>query len=148
MKASSKDNKLETLILTSLEPQNNKYPISGDEDFIIWSCVINRRSSVFQFAMIIAAGRLNLILVHRDKHDKEKLNVFRTWTDLLYFHCSLFTLGRRGTRAGRFLWSHDQWSDPSSPELYTLSGSSSDWPLEKRRYAFSSILFGRTNFAR
>lgn len=46
--------------------------------------------------------------------------------------CSCRTSGRRGTRAGRSRWSRGRWSAPSSRVLYTSSGSSSGWPLQKR----------------
>lgn len=49
------------------------------------------------------------------------------------------TSGRMETRAGRFLWSRDRWSAPSNPVLYTLTKSSSNWPL-KRRILFSQFL--------
>lgn len=59
--------------------------------------------------------------------------------------CGWYTSGRRGTRAGRSLWSRDHWSAPSSRVLYTLSGSSSGWPLRtqswNKRYLKLAVRF-------
>lgn len=90
-------------------------------------------------------GSLNLSgyrMVGLGGGDKKIWEVFYwLWSESAYYcilmactcisHCRWCTWGRKGMRVGRCLWSHDQWSAPSSRELYTLSGSSSDGPLKR-----------------